>query len=66
MCQLCVRECRCLYTVDRKGQQGAPRCPLLTGRLRRAQEAAPESSLMVEMDGQNPCGVIPFMATAHL
>lgn len=65
-CRLCVCECWCLCTVDRKGQQGAPGCPLLTGRLWGAREAAPESSLMVEMGGQYPCGVIPFMAAAHL
>lgn len=55
-----VGECRCLCTVDRKGQHGASGCPLLTGRLWRAREAAAESSLMVEMDGQYPCGVIPL------
>lgn len=66
MCPLCAHECGCLCTVDRKGQQGAPGCPLLTGLLWRARGAAPESSLMVEMDGQYPCGVIPFMTTAHL
>lgn len=53
-------------TVDKKGQREARGYPLLTGYLWRAQEAAPESSLMVEMDARSPCGVIPFTAKAHL
>ena len=52
--------------VDKKGQQEAQGYPLLTGCLWRAEEAAPESGLMVEMDAQSPRGVIPFMAKAHL
>lgn len=53
-------------TVDKKGQREARGYPLLTGCLWRAEDAAPESGLMVEMDAQSPCGVIPFMASVHL
>lgn len=54
------------FTVDKKGQREARGYPLLTGRLWRAREAAPESALMLEMDAQSPRGVIHFMASAHL
>ncbi len=53
-------------TADKKGQREARGYPLLTGCLWRAQETAPESGLMVEMDAQSPRRVIPFMANAHL
>lgn len=41
-------------TVDKEGQQEAQGYPLLTGCLWRAEEAAPESGLMVEMDAESP------------
>lgn len=52
--------------VDKKGQREAQGYPLLTGSLWRAEEATPESGLMVEMEAPSPCGVIPFTAGAHL
>lgn len=68
MClSVCVSQCATAgCTVDKKGQQEAPGYPLLTGCLWRAEEAAAESSLMVEMDAQSPRGAIPFMTKAHL